>query len=444
MFSHFCFAIISIQLAHIQHKVATVTTTREQTIVTRRVVITGLGAITPAGNTAQTSWENVYHGRSGIGWITLFDTTDFAVQIAGEVREWTPSLSPKAVRRRDRYQLLAHDALMQAAEAANIQLADTAARARAGICLGSAIGGMTSFSEQLHQIDAGGPRQMAPFGVPSFMTTGASSMGSIALGLYGTSYILTSACATGADCIGHAFDQIRLGRADVMFAGAAEAPILPNAIAGFDRLRACSHERTDPTAAVRPFDVNRTGLVVSEGAAVLVLEALDTACQRGAPILAELVGYGATSDAHHIVAPHPHGHGAAAAIRHALQDARLTADDLDYINAHGTATALNDPMETHAIKLALGESAYNIPVSSTKGVTGHAMGASPAMEAVFCVLALQDQRVPPTINLTEPDPHCDLDYVPGTARDLPLTHVMSNAFGFGGHNAVLIFKAFAG
>jgi beta-ketoacyl-acyl-carrier-protein synthase II len=410
----------------------------------RRVVVTGLGAVTPVGNTPEQSWEAVKRGQSGVGAITLFDATDFAVKIAGEVRGWDPveTISPKELRRRDRYQLLAHTAIQQAVQQAGINLETDEQRARAGLVVGSSIGGMTSFSEQLHNIDVNGPKRMSPFGIPRFMTTTASSMGSIELGFTGPSYILTSACATGADCIGHAYDQIRLGRADVMVAGAGEAPILPNSIAGFDRLGACSHEVVSPERAMRPFDRERTGLVASEGAAVVVLEDMEHAKARDADILAEVIGYGASSDAFHIVAPRPDGKGAAAAIRFAMEDARLNAADLDYINAHGTATVLNDPMETYAIKHALGEEAYNIPVSSTKSMTGHAMGASAAMEAVFCVLALRDQVVPPTINLDAPDVDCDLDYVPNTARDVPLRRVMSNAFGFGGHNAVLLFKRF--
>lgn len=410
----------------------------------RRVAVTGLGAITPVGNTPEESWTAVKSGRSGIDAITLFDTSDFAVKIAGEVRNWNPedSISFKEVRRRDRYQLLAHAAIKQAVQHAGVELETDEQRARAGLVVGSSIGGMMSFSEQLHKIVSNGPRSMSPFGIPRFMTTTASSMGSIELGFTGPSYILTSACATGADCIGHAYDQIRLGRVDVMIAGAGEAPILPNSIAGFDRLGACSHEYEEPQRAMRPFDRGRTGLVASEGAAVLVLEEMEHAKARGATILAEVVGYGASSDAFHIVAPHPDGKGAIAAIQAALNDAHLNVEDVDYINAHGTATRLNDPMETYAIKHAFGEEAYNIPVSSTKSVTGHAMGASAAMEAVFCVLALRDQIAPPTMNLEAPDPACDLDYVPNQAREMPLNHIVSNAFGFGGHNAVLVLKRF--
>ncbi|MEL7236309.1 MAG: beta-ketoacyl-ACP synthase II, partial [Chloroflexota bacterium] len=388
----------------------------------RRVVITGIGAVTPVGQNAEQSWESVVAGRSGVGHISLFDSDRFDVKIAGEVSGWEPSdfISGKDVRRRDRYQLLAHSAIQQGMQSAGLEDNNMADPYRVGVMVGSSIGGMTSFSEQLHRIDAHGPRRMAPFGIPSFMTTTGSSMGSVSIGAMGASYIITSACATGSDCIGNAFDRIRLNRADVMVAGAAEAPILPNSIAGFDRLGACSHQNDVPQKAMRPFDRNRTGLVVSEGAAVVVLEALEHAQARGAEILGEVIGYGASSDAYHMVAPHPEGDGAVIAIKAALQDAGVNADNVDYINAHGTSTQLNDPMETHAIKRAFGEEAYNIPVSSTKSMTGHAMGASGAMETIFAVLALRDQIVPPTINLEEPDADCDLDYVPNVAREVPL------------------------
>ncbi|MEL6270630.1 MAG: beta-ketoacyl-ACP synthase II [Chloroflexota bacterium] len=412
----------------------------------RRVVITGIGAVTPVGQNAEQSWESVVAGRSGVGHISLFDSDRFDVKIAGEVSGWEPSdfISGKDVRRRDRYQLLAHSAIQQGMQSAGLEDNNMADPYRVGVMVGSSIGGMTSFSEQLHRIDAHGPRRMAPFGIPSFMTTTGSSMGSVSIGAMGASYIITSACATGSDCIGNAFDRIRLNRADVMVAGAAEAPILPNSIAGFDRLGACSHQNDVPQKAMRPFDRNRTGLVVSEGAAVVVLEALEHAQARGAEILGEVIGYGASSDAYHMVAPHPEGDGAVIAIKAALQDAGVNADNVDYINAHGTSTQLNDPMETHAIKRAFGEEAYNIPVSSTKSMTGHAMGASGAMETIFAVLALRDQIVPPTINLEEPDADCDLDYVPNVAREVPLDVVMTNAFGFGGHNSVLVLKRYRG
>lgn len=414
--------------------------------MTKRVVVTGMGAITPLGHTAQESWAAAAAGKSGIDWLSHFDTSGFDVKVAGEVRGWDASayLPHKEIRRRDRYQVLSHGAIMQAFAHASLEAPQGGTRERYGIVFGSSIGGMTSFSEQLHAIDAHGARRMAPFGVPSFMTTGASSMGSIALGFEGVSYIVTSACATGSDCIGHAYDQIRLGRADVMIAGAGEAPILPNAVAGFDKLGACSHEHECPQSAVKPFDRRRGGLVVSEGAAALVLEEYEHAKRRGALIYAELSGYGASSDAFHVVAPDPTGAGATRAMQNALKDAQLHADAIGYINAHGTGTPLNDVMETQAIKATFGAHAHHLPVSSTKSMTGHAMGASGAIEAIFSIFALQDQLIPPTINLHDADPLCDLDYVPHVARACEFEHVMSNAFGFGGHNSVLIFSRYRG
>lgn len=413
---------------------------------TQRVVITGFGAITPLGHTAKESWEAIKKSQSGVGWITQFDTTQYAVKIAGEVKNWNPEqyLPKKEIRRRDRHQLFIHAAVTDAQKHAGIAFETPESKTMAGTCIGSSFGGMTNFTEQMRQIDQHGPKKIAPFSIPSFMTTTASSMSGVMLGITGASYILTSACATGSDSIGHAYDQIRLGRANVMFAGAGEATIFPNSVAGFDRLGACSQEVEDIHRAMRPFDRSRKGLVIAEGAAVLVLESLEHAKDRGATIWAELVGYGATSDGFHIVAPHPEGNGAASAMQKALNDAGINPEQIDYINAHGTGTLLNDPMETAAIKKVFGEKAYDIPVSSTKSMTGHAMGATGAMEAVFSIFALQEGVVPATINLEEPDPACDLDYVPNVPREKQLNYIMSNAFGFGGHNSVLIFKAYKG
>jgi 3-oxoacyl-[acyl-carrier-protein] synthase II len=317
-------------------------------------------------------------------------------------------------------------------------------RDRTGVIVGASVGGVESYFDQAKLlIDTDDPRRITPFGIPMLMVNGGSDMLSIEFGAMGPSYTPISACATGADCIGHAFDLIRMGKIDQALAGCGEAPIIPIGVAAFDRVGACSRQNEDPETASRPFDKNRTGLVFSEGAGVVVLEELEIAKARGANILAEIVGYGSTSDAFHSTAPDPEGKGAIKAIKQAMADARLNPTDIHYINAHGTSTSLNDVMETKAVKSVFGEHAYRVPMSSTKSMTGHAMGATAAFEAIFSVMALQDQIAPPTINLHEPDPECDLDYVPNVARELPMTHVMSNSFGFGGHNVSLIFARYA-
>ena len=407
----------------------------------RRVVVTGLGVVSALGQTAESSWQALCEGRSGAGFITRFDCSTYKVKVAAEVRDWEPTqhMSARDARRRDRYQQMALVAAREALCQSGLEI-DESNAGRTGVVMGSSVGGVESYFEQAERlIETGDPRRITPFGIPMLMVNGGSGLVSIEIGAVGPSGSAVSACATGADCIGRAFELICVGRIDQAVAGCSDAPIIPIGIGAFDRVGACSREAEDPASASRPFDRMRTGLVFGEGAGALVLEALDTAHARGATILAELVGYGSTSDAFHSTAPDPEGRGAAAAIGHALQDARLNAADIDYINAHGTATQLNDVMETKALKRALGALAYEIPVSSTKSMTGHAMGATAAMEAVFSVLALRDQLAPPTINLSEPDPECDLDYVPNVARELPLDKVMSNAFGFGGHNASLIF-----
>jgi beta-ketoacyl-acyl-carrier-protein synthase II len=317
-------------------------------------------------------------------------------------------------------------------------------RERTGVIVGSAVGGVESYyTLTLLVHDTGDLRRVTPFGVPMLMANGGSSMISIMTGATGPSYVPVSACATGADCIGHAYDLIKLGKIDRAIAGCGEAPIIPIGIGAFDRIGACSRHNDEPSLAMRPFDKNRSGLIFGEGAGVLVLETLEDAQARGAPILAELVAYGSTSDAFHVTAPEPEGLGASAALKQAMEQGGINPEDIDYINAHGTATALNDVMETKAVKRVFGERAYNIPISSTKSMTGHAMGMTAAIEAIFCILAMRDQIAPPTINLEEPDPECDLDYVPNTAREIAIDIAMSNSFGFGGHNASLIFKRFA-
>lgn len=413
--------------------------------MTRRVVITGIGVVSPLGHTTEESWSGIKAGISGAAPITRFDTSNFLVKIAAEVKDWdaTKFIPAKELRRKDRYQHFIIAAVQEAMAQSGLVVTDEN-RSRIGTIVGSAVGGMESYHETADvYFSTNDPRRITPFGIPMLMVNGGSAMASLMIGSTGPSYTPVSACATGGDCIGHAFDQIRMGRLDVALAGAGEAPIVPMGIAAFDRVGACSRENENPKMAIRPFDKNRTGLIFGEGAGVMVMEALEIAQARGATILGEMVGYGAASDAFHITAPDPNARGAAVAIRNAMADAQLNPDDIDYINAHGTATSLNDPMETKALKIVFGARAPKVPMSSTKSMTGHAMGATAALEAVFSVLAIRDQVAPPTINYETPDPECDLDYVPNEARSMKMNYAMSNAFGFGGHNVSLIFKKFS-
>lgn len=412
--------------------------------MTRRVVVTGLGMVSPLGHTFEESWEGIKNGKSGIGPITRYDASTYPVQIAAEVKDWDPTkyMPAKEARRRDRYQQFVVVAAQEAVRHSGLEVTDEM-RNYTGVIIGSAVGGVENYYDQSKiMLETNDPRRITPFGIPMLVVNGGSDMVSIEIGATGPSYTPISACATGADCIGHAFDLIRLGRIDRALAGAGEAPIIPIGVGAFDRVGACSRRNDDPTRASRPFDKNREGLVFSEGAGIIVLEELESAKARGANILAEIVGYGSTSDAFHVTAPHPEAIGASEAIKLAMNDAKLNPSDIHYINAHGTATQLNDVMETKGIKRIFGEQAYNIPMSSTKSMTGHAMGATAAFEAIFSVLAMRDQVAPPTINLDEPDPECDLDYVPNVARSMKISRVMSNSFGFGGHNVSLIFSSF--
>ncbi len=414
--------------------------------MTRRVVVTGMGVISPLGQSVTEVWENIKAGKSGIGPLTRYDATDYAVKIAAEVKNWDPTkyMQAKEVRRRDLNEQFSVAASQEAVRSAGFEV-DDSNRARTGVFVGSAVGGIASYYDTAQMVfETKDPRRITPFGIPMLLVNGASDLITIDLGATGPSATPISACATGADCIGYAFDMIRLGRCDRAVAGSGEAPIVSIGMAAFDRTGACSRLNDDPTRACRPFDKNRTGLVFSEGAGILILEELESAKARGADILAEIVGYGSTSDAFHITAPEPEGMGASAAIRIALDDAHLTPQEIDYISAHGTGTSLNDVMETKAVKRVFGEHAYKVPMSSTKSMTGHGMGATAAIEAIFSVMAIRDGIVPPTTNLEEPDPECDLDYVPNVAREMPVHCVMSNSFGFGGHNVSLIFKEFTG
>lgn len=410
--------------------------------MSRRVVVTGLGMVTALGHTVKETWYAIQNGQCGIGPITRYDASRYHVRIAAEVRDWDPTqyVSSRELRRHDRYQIFCYAAAKEAIASAGLEIHD-GQRARTSVVIGSAVGGVETFSDQTEIVyETGDIRRVTPFGIPMIVVNGGANMVSILLGATGPSSTPVSACATGADCIGTAFELIRQGHIDCALAGAGEAPIIPIGIGAFDRMGATSRRNDDPAGAMRPFAADREGLVFAEGAGVLVLEALETAQARGAPILAELVGYGATSDAFHMTAPDPNGEGAARAIQAAMRMGKVNPEDIDYINAHGTATDLNDPMETKAVKLALGQHAYNVPMSATKSMTGHGMGMTAAIEAIFTVLALRDQVAPPTINLHRPDPECDLDYVPNTAREMKIACAMSNSFGFGGHNSSLIFR----
>lgn len=410
----------------------------------RRVVVTGFGVISPCGNTAPETWDNIKNGRSGVARITHYDASQHNVKIAAEVKNFKPEtvISSKEVRRRDRFQHLIAAAGKEAMESSGLQVTDKN-RSKIGVFVGSAVGGVSSFYKEVLSLEESGDlRQITPFAIPMLMGNGGGAHISLDYGITGPSYVLTSACASGADNIGHAFNLIQMGKLDAALAGAGEAPIMAMGIAAFDRIGATSRDNDTPAEASRPFSKDRTGLVFAEGAGVLVLEELESAKARGANIYAELVGYGSTSDAFHITAPEPQGAGAARAITLALQDAGLVPQDVSYINAHGTATSLNDAMETKAVKSVFGEHAYRVPMSSTKSMTGHGMGMTAAIEAAFAVMAICDNVAPPTVNYREPDPDCDLDYVPNEARQLPIDVVMSNSFGFGGHNVSLIFRRF--
>jgi 3-oxoacyl-[acyl-carrier-protein] synthase II len=412
--------------------------------MSRRVVVTGMGMISPLGHTVEETWTHIKAGKSGIAPITRFDTEGYNVRIAAEVKNWdaTKYMQAKEARKRDLNQQFSVAAAQEAMQSSGL-VVDDSNRVRTGVIIGSAVGGVGSYYKESQTLyETNDWRKITPFGIPMLVVNGGSNLVSIEIGAMGRSSTPISACATGADCIGHAFDLIRMGKLDQALAGGSESPIIPIGIAAFDRIGACSRMNDNPAGASRPFSKDRTGLVFSEGSCVLVLEELEHAKARGANILAELIGYGATSDAFHITAPQPDGTGASLAIQAALDDAGLNPTDIHYINAHGTATDLNDVMETKAVKRVFGEYAYRVPMSSTKSMTGHGMGATAAMESGFVILALRDQVAPPTINLTEPDPECDLNYVPNEARSVAMRNVMSNSFGFGGHNVSLIFTLF--
>jgi 3-oxoacyl-[acyl-carrier-protein] synthase II len=409
----------------------------------KRVVITGLGCYSPVGNDVASTWENLKAGVSGAATITRFDTTDLKTKFAADVKDFDARalFGHREARRMDRFSQLALAAALQAWDDAQLNIGDDN-RDRIGAVIGSGIGGITTLYNQTLLSIEKGPSRVSPFLIPMMISDSGPAQVAIHLGIRGPNLSVVSACATGTNAVGEAAEIIRRGAADVMFAGGSESANMPIAIAGLNIMGAISRRNDDPKTASRPFDLHRDGFVVGEGSAVLVLESLEYAIERGANILAEIVGYAATNDAFHITAPALEGAGAALCMQLAMQDAGLGVGDIDYINAHGTSTMLNDKSETSAIKSVFGEQAYRIPVSSIKSMTGHLMGASGAVEAVVCVKTLQDGILPPTINYSTPDPECDLDYVPNVARELVVDTVMSNSFGFGGHNATIIIKNF--
>jgi len=411
----------------------------------RRVVVTGMGLVIPIGIGVKTVWKNVCEGKSGIGSLTRFDTNGFETKIAGEVKNFNPELyiDKKEIKKMDLFIQYSLAAAKEALE--DSQLVITAETSeRIGVIVGTGLGGLPSI-ERYHKILLEkGPGRISPFFIPMLIANLASGHIAIQFGAKGPNTCVVTACATGGHCIGDAFRAIVYGDAEAMIAGGTEANITPLTIGGFNAMKALSTRNDEPEKASRPFEKNRDGFVVAEGAGILILEELQFALKRKAKIYGELIGYGYTGDAYHITAPSPDGDGAVRCMKMAIKDAGLKPEDVDYINAHGTSTPLNDLTETVAIKKVFGDHAKKVPISATKSMTGHLLGAAGSTEAIFTILAVQDGIMPPTINYEEPDPQCDLDYVPNVARRKPVKVAMSNAFGFGGTNATLIFKKFEG
>lgn len=410
----------------------------------QRVVVTGMGVISPVGLTVSNMWEALISGKSAVDYISHFDPAPFDTKFAAEVKGFdsTVFVSRKEAHRMDRFTQFAVAASLQAVEAAGLTI-DSSNAEETGIIIGNSVCGLLEVAEQLKVLSEAGPRRISPILAPTMTGDAAPVQVSLILGAKGPNYSPSSACSSSSDSIGQAYEIIRHGEAKVMVAGGTEAPIMPICVAAFNAARALSTKNSGPQNACRPFDAQRDGFVLGEGAAILILEDLSRALERGAPILAEIIGYGANSDAFHITQPSPNGEGATRALDLALKKAGVSPSEVDYINAHGSATVLNDKTETQAIKRALGESAYHIPISSSKSMTGHLLGAAGAIEAIMCILAINHRIIPPTLNLTHPDPECDLDYVPNKARPAEVTTAISNSFGFGGHNSVLIFRRYS-
>lgn len=413
--------------------------------MSRRCVITGMGAVTPLGSTVDTFWNGVSNGECGIELIKKFDTTDYKAKVGAEVKDFDPELymTKKDVKRNDFFAVYALAAAVQAMENSGLEITEENAE-KVGVIVGSGIGGLVTMQEQVERLKEKGPSRVSPLFIP--MTIGNMAAGNIAIrfGAKGVCENIVTACATGTNCIGTAFRNIKHGYLDACITGGAEASISEIGVAGFTNLTALSTNE-NPKEACRPFDKDRDGFVMGDGAGILILEELEHALARNATIYGEIVGYGATGDAYHMTAPRPDGSGAAAAMKLAMEEAGITPEDVSYINAHGTSTPANDSMETSAIKLAMGDAAYNIPVSSTKSMTGHLLGASGAIEAIICAKALETGILPPTINYSTPDEECDLDYIPNESRKTEdAMYALSNSLGFGGHNGVICFKKWTG
>ncbi len=407
----------------------------------RRVVATGLGIVCPVGNTLSEAWANIIAGCSGIGPITAFDATSFSTRISGSIRnlDLDKYISPKEARKMDPFIHYGMVAAIDAIADAGLEICEANCR-RVGLLIGSGIGGLPGIEKGYQSFLDGGPRKISPFFVPSNIINMISGNLSIKYGIKGPNLALVSACSTGAHCIGMAARMIERGDLDVVIAGGAEFATSPTGIGGFASARALSTRNDDPTRASRPWDKERDGFVLADGAGIVVLESLEHAKQRGARLYAELVGFGMNSDAYHMTSPSPNGEGAADCMQYALTDAKLNREDVAYINAHGTSTPAGDKAETDAVKRLFGDHAYKLTMSSTKSMVGHMLGAAGGVEAVFAIMSIKDQVAPPTINLENPDPECDLDYVPNVARAMKLDVVLSNSFGFGGTNATLVFK----
>jgi 3-oxoacyl-[acyl-carrier-protein] synthase II len=411
----------------------------------RRVVVTGMGLAIPIGIGVEIAWKNVCEGKSGIGLLTRFDTNGFETKIAGEVKDFNPELyiDKKEIKRMDLFVQYAIAATKEALEDAQLNIAPENCE-QIGVIVGTGLGGLPTLEKYHKVLLERGPSRISPFFIPMLIANLASGQIAIQFGPKGPNTCVVTACATGAHCIGDAFRAIVYGDAEAMIAGGTEANITPLTIGGFNAMKALSTKNDEPEKACRPFEKNRDGFVVAEGAGIVILEELQFALKRNAKIYGELIGYGYTGDAYHITAPSPDGDGAVRCMRMAIKDAGLKSEEMDYINAHGTSTPLNDLTETIAIKTVFGDYAKKIPISATKSMTGHLLGAAGSTEAIFTILAIRDGIMPPTINYEEPDPQCDLDYVPNMARRKPLKIAMSNAFGFGGTNATLVFKKFEG